>query len=364
MNLAKEIAYLLYKHNCVIIPEFGAFLVNEKKVERNLEAKFANPKSKAISFNSQIKNNDGLLANCLSNKYQYSYEQGVTEIKTYVNELNSKLAEKRNAEVSEIGTFYLTKEEKLIFVPYHSVNFEIASFGLPKLRLKTIQVSENNTTPTPKAIPTEIVKPTRIVEQKSVVRGENKIVVQETKRALKLESKTKNVSDKKNSLVWINVLGTLMIVAIAAGIARFEFTNNSKSTNASFAELIDSPSTSIEDDNLVIEDFNEAEISEPVLLNKDNSETEVTPIKEETANAISDKYKLHLFAVCTEPQKDTMAAEALKTQLSSNFPGAFVWKENENYRVQIIALSKEKLAAEYKEMAQRKVKQKLVIKEK
>jgi nucleoid DNA-binding protein len=363
MNLAKDIAYLLYKHNCVIIPNFGAFLVNEKKAERNQNAKFANPKSKAISFNAQVKNNDGLLANYLSNKNLYSYERGIEEIQTYVTELNEKLKSKRNAEVSEVGTFYLTKEEKLIFVPYHSVNFEITSFGLPKLRLKTVQTSVSAVAVKTEPIPVKIIEPIRKVEPTIVAKAERKIEVQEKKRAIKLEEKLPAMEAKRSSLVWINILGTLLIVAIASGIAHFEFTNNTNATNA-YADLLDTPTTVIDKNITSTEDLSTIEDTKSVTLTDDALAIETPAIVKEPAEIKQAKYKLNLYSVCTQPQTDTLAAEKLKIELSAKFPGAFVWKENENYRVQIIALSKEKLAIEFKEMAQRKTKQNLVIKQK
>ena len=72
MNLAKEISFLLYKHNCVILPGFGAFLINEKQAERSAVAQYAMPKQEVINFNRQIINNDGLVANHLSLRLQCS----------------------------------------------------------------------------------------------------------------------------------------------------------------------------------------------------------------------------------------------------------------------------------------------------
>ena len=53
MNLAKEISFLLYKHNCVILPGFGAFLVNEKAAELSEIARYALPRQKVITFRSE-----------------------------------------------------------------------------------------------------------------------------------------------------------------------------------------------------------------------------------------------------------------------------------------------------------------------
>ena len=143
MNLAKEISVLLYTHNCVIIPDFGAFLLRDKEAELNAQAKYSLPKHRVISFNRQIKSNDGLLANYIARTHFCSYEEGLTHIASYRAMLWNALNTKRNVEINEIGTFYYTQEDKLVFVPYHSVNFKKATYGLPKLKLKTIQVARH-----------------------------------------------------------------------------------------------------------------------------------------------------------------------------------------------------------------------------
>lgn len=371
MNLAKDIAFLLYKHNCVIVPGFGAFLVNEKEAELNVVAKFAVPKSKAISFNAQIKNNDGLLANYLSNKNLYSYERGINEVQTYVNELNLKLQDKRNAEVSEVGTFYLTKEEKLIFVPYHSVNFEIASYGLPKLRLKTIETKQEViSTPKVQAVikpeTKTIVKP----EQKVILPVKNRIEIQEKKRELRASNVEKETVPKRPRILsLVNTLGALFIFALLSGIVYFELTN--RNTSNSYADLLSTPDSISE--TKVSTKINEVK-EEPVIEEKVEDKKQ-DPVEEKQAvqkanthetvvSPVVTPRKLNLFAVCTEAQVDTFAAERLKEELRPTFKGAFVWNENGNYRVQIVALSKEKVAKEYLTMAQKKIKQQLVIKQK
>ena len=370
MNLAKDIAFLLYKHNCVIVPGFGAFLVNEKEAELNAGAKFVVPKSKAISFNAQIKSNDGLLANHLSNKNLYSYERGINEVQTYVNELNLKLQDKRNAEVSEVGTFYLTKEEKLIFVPYHSVNFEIASYGLPKLRLKAYE-TKKEVAPIAKAQPVArptVAKPIEKSEAQPLLPVKNRIEIQEKKREFQLDSKEENKQAIKRPRVLslINTLGTVFILALLVGIIYFETTN--RSDTSSYADLLSTPDSIIEPKVAsTMDEANESKLQEEAL--SENVELNTSAgVKLETEapveTIIEAPRKLNLFAVCTEAQADTFAAEKLKAELRTTFKGAFVWNENGNYRVQIVALSKEKIAEEYLAMAQQKIKQQLVIKQK
>ena len=257
MNLAKEISFLLYKHNCVILPGFGAFLLREKDAERNEVAKYATPKQKVVTFNQQIVNNDGLVANYVSTQHNCSYESGLEKINEYTTELWNTLKSKRNIEVSDIGTFYYTQEEKLVFVPYHSVNFDTASFGLPKLRLKTVELAR---TPTPivhhDAI-TEVLAPIEIEEPSitppMVTEVVSKVAAAKAKtkqrndklQAKKVHTKTKQRTTKSrfSGLAAVNTLGVCFLIGMAFALLNFEQSqSNRKLAEQQVASILDTPS--------------------------------------------------------------------------------------------------------------------------
>lgn len=62
MKIEVYISQLLYRYQCVTVPGFGAFLTETHSAQLN-ESTNSFSSKKTISFNSRIKNNDGLLAN-------------------------------------------------------------------------------------------------------------------------------------------------------------------------------------------------------------------------------------------------------------------------------------------------------------
>jgi hypothetical protein len=58
MNIEPYIAQLLYRYQCVTVPGFGAFLTEINRLS-GLKSIHFSPK-KMISFNANLKNNDGL----------------------------------------------------------------------------------------------------------------------------------------------------------------------------------------------------------------------------------------------------------------------------------------------------------------
>ena len=63
MTLSKYISDLLYRYECVIVPNFGGFVTNEISAKVNHFTHTFYAPSKQLTFNSHLQNNDGLLAN-------------------------------------------------------------------------------------------------------------------------------------------------------------------------------------------------------------------------------------------------------------------------------------------------------------
>ena len=65
-TISKYISELLFLHDCVIIPQFGGFVGNNKSAVLNETTGIITPPSKEILFNLNLQTNDGLLINHIS----------------------------------------------------------------------------------------------------------------------------------------------------------------------------------------------------------------------------------------------------------------------------------------------------------
>ena len=82
MLIQGYIKELLFKHECVTIPNFGAFLTRSISTI-NINNVFYPPR-KNVSFNSLLKSNDGILAHFMAQKKKISYEQALRLIEKEV----------------------------------------------------------------------------------------------------------------------------------------------------------------------------------------------------------------------------------------------------------------------------------------
>jgi hypothetical protein len=129
MTLAKYINDLLYRYECVIVPNFGGFVCNEIPAKVNHYTHTFYAPSKQITFNSHLQNNDGLLANYIATSENISYSKAVAYIEKEVESWKF-LMRNEELELENIGSLNFNKEGKFIFDPNNSINYLTSSFGL------------------------------------------------------------------------------------------------------------------------------------------------------------------------------------------------------------------------------------------
>jgi hypothetical protein len=140
VQLSKAITSLLYKHDCVTIPGFGSFIVNDSSAKYvEAENKFY-PPGRYISFNPIIKSNDGLLANYISSKKSITYNEALRKISLKVLKWK-KILSQDTLYIQGIGEFILNDSENLVFTADRNSNFSKESFGLRPLKVQTISNS-------------------------------------------------------------------------------------------------------------------------------------------------------------------------------------------------------------------------------
>lgn len=139
MHIETYINDLLYRYDCVTIPEFGAFLTKRvsAKIDESNHTFF--PPKKVISFNEQLQHNDGLLASYIADVENVPYEVAVHKISKQVKSLKSFLIEGETLSFSTIGDLILNTDGKVVFEPANNSNYLTQAFGLTEFRASNIQ---------------------------------------------------------------------------------------------------------------------------------------------------------------------------------------------------------------------------------
>jgi hypothetical protein len=130
MTLANYISDLLYRHECVIVPELGAIISRRVPAQHFISSHTIYPPKRGLSFNSQITQGDGLLENYVASIQSIPYEDARLQVAAYVRELLLEIENEGTATLYKIGRFYRNENQKLEFTPMYVLNYLPEAFGL------------------------------------------------------------------------------------------------------------------------------------------------------------------------------------------------------------------------------------------
>ena len=130
MQLETYISDLLYRYDCVTVPSLGAFLTHRVSAKIHESTHTFYPPKKLLSFNEQLQNNDGLLANYIAEIEKIPYQVAVEKLAKQVKAIKSYLVEGETIAFKNIGDLLLNAEGRIVFNPSYHINYLTDAFGL------------------------------------------------------------------------------------------------------------------------------------------------------------------------------------------------------------------------------------------
>ena len=130
MYYSTYISDLLYRYECVIIPGFGAFLAHRTSAYHDTEKNVFFPPKKRISFNAQLKENDGLLADYVAKAENLSYSEALAKVQVYAYSLETRILNGETILLDKIGSLSKNETSQIKFEPVTVTNYLTDSFGL------------------------------------------------------------------------------------------------------------------------------------------------------------------------------------------------------------------------------------------
>ena len=118
--LPLHIEYLLTRHDCVIVPGLGAFIVSESEAYIDLERGFIRPRRREISFNSSVVTDDGLLSHSIARREGLSYEDARRMLSNLAEKMTKDLNEEGEASLGMTGRLVKDAEGLITFQPRRS----------------------------------------------------------------------------------------------------------------------------------------------------------------------------------------------------------------------------------------------------
>ena len=152
-SVEEHIKELLFRHDCVIIPNFGGLVSNPVSSKINTVSGTIFPPSKLIVFNKNLSINDGLLINHISKNEKISIDDSKNIVFDFSKKITDSLMTERSMRLNNIGLFTLGSEDNIIFHQDIANNFDLNSFGFESFQIqkktktkKIININQSSTT--------------------------------------------------------------------------------------------------------------------------------------------------------------------------------------------------------------------------
>lgn len=130
MVVERYIGELLYRYNCVVVPNFGAFLANKIPARANTSTHTFAPPTKSISFNEQLTSNDGLLVTHIAQAEKIAYDAALQHLQNEIGDWKIQLNKGEKLLLPKIGDLWTNGQGKIQFQPTQHTNYLASSFGL------------------------------------------------------------------------------------------------------------------------------------------------------------------------------------------------------------------------------------------
>ncbi len=136
--ITRHIEYLILRHDCVVIPGFGAIIANYRAARIDAELGCMFPPSRTIGFNPAVDHNDGLLASSIARGEDTSIDNAASIISREVAMLKMQLDNTGEYPLGRLGIFSRCDNGPVIFEPFAGTTLSTRLAGLRAIALTPI----------------------------------------------------------------------------------------------------------------------------------------------------------------------------------------------------------------------------------
>ena len=141
-DLSPYIKQLLYRNDCVILPNFGGVMAQYASAQVHPIQNVFTPPHKTLAFNKSLVHNDGLLVSEIVRFTGVTYEAATISIHQFVRKLENDLSSKGQAVITGVGKFFYDVEHNLIFESFEENNYLTIAFGFDRFVAKPVMRRE------------------------------------------------------------------------------------------------------------------------------------------------------------------------------------------------------------------------------
>ena len=138
LSIEQHISFLLFDHECVIVPGLGAFVTNTVDAAVDIRLGLISPARKEVVFNNLLSHNDGLLANRIATHERIGFAEANSKIQEFVDSLTSRLRKGETVTLPQIGSMTSNRDNVIVFMADPQSNYNPDSFGLQTISIRLL----------------------------------------------------------------------------------------------------------------------------------------------------------------------------------------------------------------------------------
>ena len=130
ISITEAISDLLFVRDTVVVPGLGAFVKKTTSAKVNPVANFFTMPNCDIVFDANLREDNDLIVNYISDKDRISKSEAKTHLVLFVSDCFNKMKQGKKLVLDHIGTLRFDYDNNLVFEQDKSVNYNADAFGL------------------------------------------------------------------------------------------------------------------------------------------------------------------------------------------------------------------------------------------
>lgn len=130
-------------YDCVIIPELGGFVCNERTAWYDEDKEEMVPPSRDVLFNPNLVYNDGLLAQEIMRAKGMDYTEAMKLVASEASDMIEALKSGKPIEIPRLGRLYTSDDGLVRFLPDAELVRMLGSFGHARIPLATLEMTSD-----------------------------------------------------------------------------------------------------------------------------------------------------------------------------------------------------------------------------
>lgn len=167
---------LVVQRDTVILPDFGALETGYEPASIDYVQGKLYPPNKSLSFNANLRINDGTFMQYVQRAAQTDYETAKQSVNAYIRDIQQRLAARETVHIAGIGKFFRDLNDAIHFLPEGQAKLYPATYGLPTISAYPVMrdrtaAAEAAEAPTPLAPAAPTITTTHSSKSRTVARA-------------------------------------------------------------------------------------------------------------------------------------------------------------------------------------------------